>query len=159
MFLLSALVFLVLGALALRGARWAYASFVVLGLLFFPARVGFRLEPRACELALDLPLAFLSLRNHEHIVLFAAFFVMTRAQFRSAGVFPWLWAALATMAMGVAVEIAEGVTGKGHCRLRDLVPDGAGALLGTAIVLLWRRIRGPQSRRPMATPDNPGAGG
>ena len=36
------LVFLVLGILAMRRARWTYAAFVILGLLYFPARMGFR---------------------------------------------------------------------------------------------------------------------
>jgi hypothetical protein len=45
MFTLITPVFLVLGILALRGIRWAYAAYVLLGLLYFPARVGFRLNP------------------------------------------------------------------------------------------------------------------
>lgn len=36
--------------------------------------------------------------------------------------------------MGALVEISQGVTGKGHCRLRDLIPDAVGALLGSVIV-------------------------
>jgi VanZ family protein len=56
----------------------------------------------------------------------------------------FIWAALITMTMGALVEIAEGVTGKGHCRSRDLIPDAAGALIGAVIVLLliklgWKR--------------------
>jgi hypothetical protein len=30
--------------LSLRGVRWAHATFVVLGLLYFPAKAGFRLD-------------------------------------------------------------------------------------------------------------------
>jgi len=51
------------------------------------------------------------------------------------------WAALASIAMGVLVEVDEGITNKGHCRLRDLIPDAMGILLGSVIVLLWNRIR------------------
>lgn len=69
---LTALVFFVLGILALRGVRWAYVTFVVLGLLYFPARIGFRLDPRACQLAIDLPLALFSLTNYAHIGLFVS---------------------------------------------------------------------------------------
>lgn len=81
----QALVFLgffVLGVLSLRGVRWAYVTFVVLGLLYFPASVGFRFDPQPCELTFDLPLAVYSLTNYAHIVLFVLFFLMTRAQLR-----------------------------------------------------------------------------
>ncbi len=56
------------------------------------------------------------------------------------------WAALATIAMGALVEVGQGVSGKGHCRLRDLIPDAAGVLLGSVLVLLWKRI--PTRPRP-----------
>jgi hypothetical protein len=46
-----------------------------------------------------------------------------------------------TLAMGALVELAEGITGRGHCRLRDLIPDSAGALAGAAFVLLADRVR------------------
>jgi len=43
--LLAFLGFLVLGILSLRGVRVAYITFVVLGILYFPVSVGFRLNP------------------------------------------------------------------------------------------------------------------
>jgi uncharacterized SAM-binding protein YcdF (DUF218 family) len=58
--------------LSLRGVRWAYAAFVLLGLLCFPAKAGFRLDPTACQLALDIPLALLSLTSYAHVVLFGS---------------------------------------------------------------------------------------
>ncbi|MDQ3919483.1 MAG: VanZ family protein [Acidobacteriota bacterium] len=130
-----------LGRISLRTLRWAYAAVVVLGLLYFPWSVGFRLNPQPCELAFDLPLAVFSLTNYAHVVLFALFFLMTSTQFRTLDRSTFAWAALATLVMGALVEIAEGVTGKGHCRLRDLIPDSAGALIGAAVLLLWIRIR------------------
>lgn len=135
------LVFIVLGILSLRGLRWAYITYVLLGLLFFPARVGFRLNPQPCELVLNIPLALFSLTNYGHVVLFTLFFVMTKAQFRSSKWPAFAWAALAAIIMGVLVELAEGITGKGHCRLRDLVPDTAGIMLGALIVLTWNGLR------------------
>jgi hypothetical protein len=141
MWLLVFIVFFGLGIFSLRGKRWAYFTFVLLGLLFFPARVGFRFDPQPCELVVNIPLAIFSLTNYAHIVLFALFFLMTHAQFRLAKWSALAWAALATIVMGVLVEIAEGVTGTGHCRLRDLIPDTAGILLGSTIVLVWNRIR------------------
>jgi hypothetical protein len=145
------LVHFVLAILALRGVRWAYVAFILVGLLYFPAKVGFHLSPRACQLALDLPLARFSLTNYPHIVMFALFFVITSAQFRMDTRWAFLWAGLATLVMGALVEIGEGVTGRGNCRLRDLVPDCAGALLGAAIVFSWHRARAEFRSRYGAT--------
>ena len=144
MWLLVFLVFFVLGVLSLRGVRWAYITFVLLGLLYFPARVGFRLDPQPCELTINIPLAIHSLTNYAHIVLFALFFVMTSAQLRRFDWSAFSLAAMAAFAMGVLVDVEEGVTGKGHCRLRDMIPNAVGILLGSIIVLLLNRIR----RRP-----------
>jgi hypothetical protein len=141
MWILVFLVFFVLGVLSLRGVRWAYVTFVLLGLLFFPVRVGFRLDPQPCELAINIPLAIHSLTNYAHIVLLALFFLMTSAQLHMSNWSAFAWAALATIVMGMMVELAEAVTGKGHCRLRDLIPDAAGILLGSVIVLVWNGIR------------------
>ncbi|MDQ2855910.1 MAG: hypothetical protein M3R68_06255, partial [Acidobacteriota bacterium] len=127
--------FLVLSILSLRGVRWAYVTFVVLGLLYFPVSVGFRLNPQPCEGIPDFALAIFSLTNYPHIVLFTLFFLMTRAQFRTYNWSVFAWAALAGIVMGALVEIAEGISGSGHCRLRDLIPDAAGILLGSVIVL------------------------
>src|SRR5919199_602813 len=135
----------VLGVISLRVLRWAYITLVVLGLLYFPASVGFRLDPHPCELTFGTALAVHSLNNYPHIVLFALFFLMTflmaNAQFRTSAWPVFAWVAAATVVMGALVEIAEGVTGKGHCRLRDLIPDAAGALLGAVIVLVWGGVR------------------
>ena len=130
--------FIALGIFSLRGTRWAYITFVFLGLLFFPASVEFRLNPQACEFAINGPLALFSLTNYGHIWRFALFFAMTSAQLRMDDPRALAWSALATIVMGAAVELAEGITGSGHCRLRDLVPDSAGALLGATLVFFWR---------------------
>jgi hypothetical protein len=145
MLVLGFLVFFLLyalGRISLRTLRWAYAACVVLGLLYFPWSVGFRLDPHPCELTFGLSLAVFSLTNYAHIVLFTIFFLMTSTLFRTLDRRAFAWAAAATVVMGALVEIAEGVTGRGHCRLRDLIPDSAGALIGAAILLLWIVIRG-----------------
>lgn len=126
--------FLVLSVLSLRGVRWAYVAFVVSGLLYFPAKVGFQLNPNPCQLTFDISLAIHSLTNYGHILLFAMFFVMSSAQFRMARWSPPAWAALAAIIMGVLVELAQGVTGEGNCRSRDLIPDAVGILVGAAVV-------------------------
>ena len=135
--------FLVLGLLSLRGKLWAYLTYVLLGLLYFPASVGFRIHPHPCELMPSMALAVYSLGNWPHIVLFVLFFLMTSAQFNMSRWSGFAWAGVACIIMGLLVELAEGISGKGHCRMRDLVPDSAGIVIGAAIVLLWQRLRKP----------------
>lgn len=143
MFLLAAIVRLFLAVLALRGVRPAYAAFIVVSLTYFPARAGFDFQPRACDLTIDGQSALLALGKQAHIVLFALFFLLSSAQ---TGPKPsdravLLFASAATLVMGALVEIAQGVTGAGNCRLRDLIPDSAGILLGAAALIVWRRLR------------------
>jgi VanZ family protein len=128
--------FLLLGILAMRGMRLAYVSFVVFGLLYFPASVQFRVEPKRCELTFDLTAAVQSLSNYGHIISFFVFFLITAAQFRQRRWQSLVWSVVLTMVMGVAVEIAEGLSGAHHCKTLDLIPDLAGALLGLIAVLL-----------------------
>src|SRR3989442_14369897 len=52
-----------------------------------------------------------------------------------------VWALLATLLVGALVEIAEGMTGRGHCRVRDLVPDAAGAVGAALLLAVWSRLR------------------
>lgn len=129
--------FLLLAVLSYRGARWAYIAFVILGLLWFPVRSGFHFGPPPCEWTFDLRLAVYSLTNYAHVLLFINFFLMTQRQLRDVkGAL--LWSALACLVMGFLIELDEGATGTGHCRMRDLVPDSAGALIGAAIFSGWR---------------------
>jgi hypothetical protein len=60
-----------LAVLSLRGFRWAYVAFMVLGLLYFPPKVNFRFDPHPCELVFGVGLAFYSLTDFPHIILFA----------------------------------------------------------------------------------------
>ena len=138
-------VFLVLAINAVRGARWAYVGFVILGLLYFPATMGFRVEPRACYLAVDLPLAIQSLSNYGHIVIYCLFFLMTTRQFRSSGWRSWGWALGLTTAMGIAVEITEGLSGHHHCKAIDLIPNFIGTLLGLTVVVVASATLGRRS--------------
>jgi hypothetical protein len=144
---LITIVFIVLAVFAFRGARWAYFTFVVLGILFFPARVGFHFDPHPCEWALSWTLILYSLTNYGHLVRFAIFFLMTCAQVRSYSVRTQLLIASgAVLAMGIYVELAEGFTGDGHCRLRDLAPDMAGAVVGALVWLTWLKLRRSRAR-------------
>ncbi len=135
---------------ALRRRRAAFGGFVALALFSFALRAGWPaapLVPTACELLVGPELALFSFRNTPHIVLFALCFPLARRQFpvsrtdaranRRAEV-----AAFATtLAVGALLELAQGVTGAGHCRLRDLLPDATGALLG------WAAFAGVMSAR------------
>jgi hypothetical protein len=125
---------------SLRGIRWAYVAFIVLGLLYFPLKVGFRFDPHPCELVFGGRLAIHSLTNFPHIVLFTFGFVLAAAQFRLTKWSDLFGAMLITIAVGAAVEILEGVTGQGHFRSRDLIPDAVGALNGAVIVLIMYKI-------------------
>jgi hypothetical protein len=131
-----------LALIALRGKRWAYLAFVVLGLLYFPAQTHWRVHAPKCEQLLPtMQVLVLSLENYAHIALFAGFYWMSWVQFprTKARV---VWAFLATLLVGALVEIAEGMTlrGAGHCRLRDLVPDAAGALGAALVLAFWSRL-------------------
>jgi VanZ family protein len=130
---------IVFAVFALRGARWAYAIFVILGLVWIPARTHFHLHAPPCDGDLSLGMVLNALRKYKHVTLFGIFFLMTAAQLpktRSA----LAWAALATLAMGVLIELEEGATGTGYCHLSDLLPDAAGALLGAAILTAKRAL-------------------
>ena len=132
-----------LALIALRGKRWAYLAFVVLGLLYFPAQTHFRVHAPKCDQLLPtMHVLVLSLHNYAYIALFAGFYWMSWVQFRRSDA-RGIWALLATLLVGVLVEIAEGMTmtGRGHCRVRDLVPDAAGALGAALLLAVWSWLR------------------
>ncbi len=132
-----------LALIALRGKRWAYLVFVVVGLLYFPAQTHFRVHAPKCEQLLPtMQVLVLSLHNYAYIALFAGFYWMSWVQFRRADA-RGVWALLATLLVGALVEIAEGMTltGRGHCRVRDLVPDAAGALGAALLLAVWSWLR------------------
>src|SRR5438874_2947901 len=136
------LVFLAL--IALRGKRWAYFAFVVLGLLYFPAQTHFRVHVPKCEQILPtIQVLVLSLHNYAYIALFAGFYWMSWVAFRRSDA-RGIWALVATLLVAALVEIAEGMTGGGrgqvHCRVRDLVPDAAGALGAALLLAVWSRL-------------------
>ena len=126
------------------GLRWAYALYILLGLAYFPVRVGWRFDPHPCEFISSAQLVLSSFTNYGHIVRFALFFAMSTAQVRK-GLRPttagFAFASVMSLTLGVLVELAEGATGKGNCRLRDLIPDSAGMSLGAIGVTLWHAAR------------------
>ncbi len=134
-----------LALIALRGKRWAYPAFVVLGLLYSPAQTHFHLHAPKCEQLLPtlhqlVPL----LHNYVYIALFAGFYWMSWVQFGRSDA-RGVWALVATLLVAALVELAEGMTGGGRgqvvCRVRDLVPDAAGALGAALLLAVWARLR------------------
>jgi len=89
-----------LALIALRGKRWAYLTFVLLGLLYFPAQTHFRVHAPKCEQLLPtLHLLVPLLHNYAYIALFAGFYWMSWAQFRTSDARA-IWALLATLLVG-----------------------------------------------------------
>jgi hypothetical protein len=132
------LAWLVLFVFALRGARWAYAVFVAFAFVWIPARTGFHLHQPPCHMEFTVDLALNSILKYKHISLWAAFFLMTWVQVRRSR-YALPIAAIATMAVGILIELEEGATGTGMCRATDLLPDALGAITGALIASLWRR--------------------
>ncbi len=127
-----------LGPPALLASRIAFGVFVVAGLAYFPYKAGWNLQPIECEWTFDAALAVHSMANVPHIVLFAIFFPLTYAQLP--GIRRALaWSFAACLAMGFLVEIAQGLTGVHHCRMRNLIPNTAGALIGAVLVVAGRK--------------------
>jgi VanZ family protein len=135
---LGVVAWIILAVFALRGARWAYAIFIILAFVWIPARTGFRLHRPPCDFDVTLDFSLSSLRKYKHVFLFGMFFLMTRVQLRRVR-HPSLIAAAATLAMGVLIEVEEGATGTGYCKLVDLLPDALGALIGALIAAIWKR--------------------
>ncbi len=155
-----------LALIALRGKRWAYLAFVLLGVLYFPAQTHFQVHAPKCEQLLPTVQQLVPLlQNYAYIALFAAFYWMSWVQFER-----WdarsVWALAATLLAAALVEVAEGMTGggRGHCRVRDLVPDAAGAVGAALVLAIWSRLtRKPGYVRlvkrpsPAASPPRPTA--
>ena len=137
-------------AVAIPAVRWrraAFVAFLALGLLSFPLRAGWpdaALTPRACEGVVSMGLALHSFRNVPHLALFPSLFLLARRQFT--GPHAGMFAFGTTVAFGAMLEMAQGASGAGHCRLRDLLADAAGALAGWALWTMtragYRRVRG-----------------
>lgn len=130
-------------------SRWTYGVVMPLSLLYFPIKSGFRVHPVQCEWTFDWSLAVYPLRNTAHIALFVIFLILTWAQISRVKGALW-WCLAASLVMGFMVEIAEGATGIHHCRMRDLIPDMAGAVIGALIVITGGYVRTLMTRHSAA---------
>src|SRR5207244_7419332 len=125
---------------------------------YCPTQTHFRVHAPKCEQLLPtLHLLVPLLHNYAYIALFAGFYWMSWAQFRTS-VARGVWALVATLRVRALGEIADGMTGRGHCRVQDLVPDAAGALGAALLLAGWSRLRRKPAyvrlvrRRPAAAP-------
>jgi VanZ family protein len=136
---LGLVIFFVLAFFSFRGSRWAYGTFLVFAVGFIPARAGFALQSLVCETSVGLASAAHSLLNWKHVLLCAVVTWMTVAQLRQPRTWVFVVAVLGTVSLGLVAELEQGLFRDGHCRLRDLVPDTAGAVLGAMAARAWRR--------------------
>jgi len=93
-----------------------------------PARTKFHLVAPVCDTRLTLENASLSMTKVPHMVLFGLFALVTAAQFNRLDRRTIFWSLAATAALGLIVELEEGTTRTGNCRITDVMPDIVGAL-------------------------------
>lgn len=148
MWTVGRIVLLVLALLALFRVRWAFVAYLGLALSWIPARAGFHLQPLRCEWAVTPAGMALSLTKWPHILLFAFFGAMCAAQLRRRDGRALAIVALAAALVGLVVELEETATRSGSCRMRDLFPDVAGAVVGAGAMLALRaRFGAPDELR------------
>jgi VanZ family protein len=114
--------------------RWIYGAWMVLAVTRIPARTGFRLTAPTCDTALTLENLALSLTKVPHIVLFGAFFLITLIQFDRVDRRSLAWSVAATAGISLVIEIEQGATRTGNCRMTDVAPNLAGALIVAVLV-------------------------
>jgi len=134
-----------------RWRRWAYGAYMLVAVARIPARTGFHLRRPACDARPTLENAARSMTKLPHVVLFGLFFLVTAAQFDRIDRRTRSWSVVATAALGLLVELEEGATRTGNCRLTDVLPDVAGALIAMALLLAAMKIVG--RRHPTTAED------
>ena len=130
--------------------RWAFAAYIVYAITRIPARTGFRLIAPACDTRITLENIGLSLTKVPHVVLFGFFFLLIAMQFDRVDRKTVAWSVVATAAMGLIIELEEGATRTGHCRLTDVLPGILGALVAglllMSIAAVYRRARSSDAK-------------
>ena len=125
--------------------RWLYAGYMLVAAVKIPLRTGFHLVNPSCDTALTLQNAQLSMTKVPHMVLFALFYLITVVQFDHVDRRAIAWSLLATAALGLLIELEEGATRTGNCRITDVLPDIFGALIAAIVVIAamrsWNALR------------------
>jgi len=91
-----------------RFRRWGYTLFLIVGVLGIPAQAHFRLYAPFCDLRMAWDNSRLSLMKVPHFVLFGVFFLFTAWQFARLDRRSLSWSLVATLALGILVELEEG---------------------------------------------------
>lgn len=121
--------------------RWLYGAYMVVAVLRIPARVHFHLVAPRCDTRLTLENATLSMTKVPHMVLFGVYFLLTLLLFDRFSLRAFSWSLVATGALGLLVELEEGASRTGNCRLTDVLPDITGAAVVGAIILAVFTLR------------------
>lgn len=111
-----------------RQRRWLYATYMIVAVTRIPARTKFHLVAPVCDTRLTLENASRSMTKVPHMVLFGLFALVTAAQFNRLDRRTIYWSLAAVAALGLIVELEEGTTRTGNCRITDVMPDIVGAL-------------------------------
>ena len=114
---------------------------MLLAVTRIPARTGFRLFAPTCDTALTLEKLALSLTKVPHIVLFGAFFLITLIQFDRVDRSSLAWSVAATAVISFVIEIEQGATRTGNCRLTDVAPNLFGALMVAVLIAVAVALR------------------
>jgi VanZ family protein len=114
---------------------------MVVAVARIPARTGFHLSSPSCDVQLSLENVARSMTKLPHMILFGLFFLLTMIQFDRVDRRTLAWSFLATVVLGLIVEIEEGATRTGNCRITDVLPDFIGAIVVMALVIIVVMIR------------------
>ena len=121
-----------------------YSAYLAVAVVRIPWRTRFHLQPLACDTRLTTSNVSLSLTKVPHIILFAIFFAITALQFDRFDRRTVAWSVSATAVLGLLIELEEGATRTGNCRLTDVAPDVVGGLVAATVlafvVAVWRRL-------------------
>lgn len=123
--------------------RSLYGAYMLVAVLRIPARVHFHVVVPRCDTRLTLANARLSMTKAPHMVLFGAFFLLTLLQFERLDPRAFRTSFLATLALGLLVELEEGATRTGNCRMTDVLPDIAGAVAAGIVLVAMLRMAAP----------------
>ena len=128
-----------------RYRRWLFGVYMLVALARIPARTHYYLVVPACDRSLTLANAARSLSKTPHLLLFGLCCLLILLQFDRVDRRSVAWSVAFTTVVGLVVELEEGATRTGNCRLTDLLPDFVGAVAAAVLVvgILPRRIRDP----------------
>ncbi len=94
-----------------------------------------------CDTDLTVANMALSLTKVPHMLLFGLFFLLTMLQFSQVNRRSLTLSLLVTLALSFLVELEQGATRTGNCRITDVLPNAVGAMIALALVVAAWAIR------------------